>query len=154
MTGLIDKYLAEFGTTRYKVAKISGLTENALRNANNQQIKDMSVRVLQALSMATAQTDWYVLRRLHELSSEDLKGFRALIDKYNVQDEKQEIKLRTLIFELETRGVTINEFTFNRFEDEEHDNIKTDISIAMGNAIQLLQKALENVKEGNAPTPE
>ena len=83
-----------------------------------------------------------------------LRGFKELLDEYGVKDHLRETKLKLVISELENNGVKINQFTFERFKQEKHNDVKDDLIEALDNTIQDLEKALENVKMGKAPSIE
>ncbi len=83
-----------------------------------------------------------------------LRGFKELLDEYGVKDPLRETKLKLAISELEQNGVKVNQFTFERFKQEKHDDVKADLIEMLDSTIQNLETALENVKTGNAPTIE
>ena len=80
-----------------------------------------------------------------------LRGFKELLDEYGARDHLRELKLKMIISELEQNGVKVNQFTFERFNKEKHDDIKSDLIETLDNTIEDLEKALENVKMGKAP---
>lgn len=83
-----------------------------------------------------------------------LRGFKELLDEYGVKDPLRETKLKLSVSELENNGVKVNQFTFERFKQEKHDDVKADLIETLDNTIQDLEKALENVKMGKEPNIE
>lgn len=81
-----------------------------------------------------------------------LRGFKELLNEYGVKDPLRETKLKLVISELENNGVKVNQFTFERFKQEKHSDVKTDLIGTLDNTIEDLENALENVKMGKAPT--
>lgn len=84
-------------------------------------------------------------------SQDSLRGFKSLLDERGVKDPLRETKLKLAISQLENNGVKVNQFTFERFKQEKHDDIKADLIETLDNTIEDLEKALENVKMGRAP---
>lgn len=83
-----------------------------------------------------------------------LRGFKELLNEYDVKDHLRETKLKLVISELENNGVKVNQFTFERFKQEKHDDVKGDLIETLDNTIEDLEKALENVKMGKEPNIE
>lgn len=52
------------------------------------------------------------------------------------------------------KGVKVSQFSFERFEQEVHSDIKSSVLHAMDNAIATLEASLENLNLGNDPLPE
>lgn len=90
---------------------------------------------------------------VEQLKPQDaLRGFKALLNEYGVKDPLRETKLKLAVSELENNGVKVNQFTFERFKQEKHDDVKADLIETLDSTIEDLEKALENVKMGKAPT--
>ena len=81
-----------------------------------------------------------------------LRGFKELLNEYGVEDPLRETKLKLAISELENNGVKVNQFTFERFKQEKHSDVKADLIETLDNTIEDLEKAFENVKMGKAPS--
>lgn len=90
---------------------------------------------------------------VERLKSQDaLRGFKSMLDEYGAKDSLRETKLKLVISELDNNGVKVNQFTFERFKQENHDDVKSDLIETLDNTIEDLEKALENVKMGKAPS--
>ncbi len=151
----LDRYLKGNDVTRADVAKISGIPATTLAEYKKKEFDRMPVYIVNGIAMTIGKKPWEVLRDLQLLeNNDDLNGFSAILKKYNATFPELEISLSALIEELADRGVTIDPFSFNRFENEEHRNVRKDLRTALENTIKSLEKALDNLEKGNAPLPE
>lgn len=151
---ILDSYLKNNGASRYKVSKISGLAQTTLAEYKEKELRTFPVYLLDAVGMVVGKKAWEVLKEMQQLvDNDDLNGFSVILEKYNVSFPSLEIKLAALIDTLNDKGVTIDPFSFNRFENEPHDDIEADVEIALKNAIAALETALKNLENGNPPFP-
>lgn len=73
----IDNYLKLFDLTRYDVAKVSGVSQGGLSDANKRSASKLTYRILQALAMATGQTPGKVFDDL--LKAERSRDYQAKV---------------------------------------------------------------------------
>ena len=140
--GLLDEYLEENGTTRYQLAKISGLSQGLLATYRDKELKNYPVYLLEAIGMVIGKKSWVVLEEMNALNPvDDLNGFRELLNRYGYSFPGLEESLKTWLLILKKNNINVEPFSFNRFENEEHDNIEEDIEKAMTNAITMLEEA-------------
>ncbi|HAA8551916.1 anti-CRISPR protein AcrIIA1, partial [Listeria monocytogenes] len=101
-----------------------------------------TVSILRSLSLISGLSVSDVLFELEDIekNSDDLAGFKHLLDKYKLSFPAQEFELYCLIKEFESANIEVLPFTFNRFENEEHVNIKKDVCKALENAITVLKE--------------
>lgn len=139
---MIDDFLKQFNLTRYQVAKISGVGATTLAMANDKPINSLSVRVLQALAMATGKTPGQVLDILIKQQGNPIITFMQAhpgLDKQLVNDiEDQMIKIHN-------DGGFLSNVTFNRYYDEGEDTNER-ATVAMENLKQQLTEFLNNKK--------
>lgn len=137
---MIDKFLKAFGLTRYQVAKISGVLEATLSLANDKPINSLSVRVLQALAMATGLTPGEVLDKLIKQEGNPIINFIQAhpgLDKTLVRD------VENLMIDLNGLGADLSNVTFNRYYDEGQDTNER-ATAAMTNIRKQLNEFLKN----------
>lgn len=140
--GLLDEYLEENGTTRYQLSKISGLSQGLLSTYKDKELKNYPVYLLESIGMVIGKKSWVVLEEIDALKPiDDLNGFRELLNKYGCSFPDLEENLKTWLLILKKNNINVEPFSFNRFENEEHDNIEEDIEKAMTNAITMLEEA-------------
>lgn len=146
---LLDDYLKAHGVTRYKLSQISGIGESTLASYKKKELKEFPVYLLEGIGMLIGKKSWEVLEDLKMLENQDdLNGFGTLLKKYNISYPELEIKLAALIDALADRGVGIEPFTFNRFENGEHtEDVQADIKKMLENAIVMLEGVLEETEE-------
>lgn len=68
MAGILDKYLEEYGITRYQLAKKSGIGQATWFHANNKPIERWKVKQVQALAKSTGVTASEALQKLEEIN--------------------------------------------------------------------------------------
>lgn len=64
--GLLDEYLEENGTTRYQLAKISGLSQGLLSTYRDKDLKNYPVYLLEAIASTINKKSWVILKELKE----------------------------------------------------------------------------------------
>jgi len=69
--GLLDEYLEENGTTRYQLAKISGLSQGLLSTYKDKELKNYPVYLLKSIGMAVGKKSWAVLEEMNALTPID-----------------------------------------------------------------------------------
>ncbi|EAG3565667.1 hypothetical protein B8102_13290 [Listeria monocytogenes] len=139
---LLDEFLKKHNKTRYQLSKLTGISQNTLNDYNKKELNKYTVSFLRTLSMCVGMSTVDVFIELAELekSYDDLAGFKHLLDKYKLSFPAQEFELYCLIKEFESANIEVLPFTFNRFENEEHVNIKKDVCKALENAITVLKE--------------
>jgi len=126
---MIDNFLKKYNLTRYQVAKISGVPESTLVSANDSHINSLSVRVIQALSMATGKTPGAVL---DELIKQPGNPIIVFIQSHPGLNKKLVSDIENLMIDLHKQGADIKNVTFNRYYDEGNDTNER-ATIAMQN---------------------
>ncbi|WPC18537.1 helix-turn-helix transcriptional regulator (plasmid) [Pediococcus inopinatus] len=126
---MIDNFLKKYNLTRYQVAKISGVPESTLVSANDSRINSLSVRVLQALAMATGKTPGAVLDKLIKQQGNPIIVF---IQAHPGLNKKLVSDIENLMIDLHKQGADIKNVTFNRYYDE-GDDTNERATIAMQN---------------------
>lgn len=137
---MIDDFLKQFNLTRYQVAKISGVRASTLAMANDKPINSLSVRVLQALAMATGKTPGQVLDDLIKQQGNPIINFMQAhpgLDKQLVND------IEDLMIKIHNDGGALGNVTFNRYYDE-GDDTNERATVAMQNLKQQLTEFLNN----------
>ncbi|MBC1377835.1 anti-CRISPR protein AcrIIA1 [Listeria innocua] len=139
---LLDKFLKKYNLTRYQLSKLTGISENTLKDQNEKSLNKYTVSILRALALITDMPISDVLFELEDLekSYDDLAGFKQLLDKYKLSFPAQEFELYCLIKEFEAANIEVLPFTFNRFDNETHTDIEKDVQKALENAITVLKK--------------
>ncbi|HAC0646117.1 TPA_asm: anti-CRISPR protein AcrIIA1 [Listeria monocytogenes] len=139
---LLDEFLKKHDLTRYQLSKLTGISQNTLKDQNEKTLNKYTVSILRALALIAGMPASDVLLELEQLEKnmDDLAGFKHLLDKYKLSFPAQEFELYCLIKELESANIEVLPFTFNRFENEEHVNIGKDVCKALENAITVLKE--------------
>ena len=70
MAGILDKYLEEYGLTRYRLAKDSGISQTTWFNANTRTLDRWTVKQVQALAKSTGVASSTALRKLEEIEND------------------------------------------------------------------------------------
>ncbi|EAF5455113.1 anti-CRISPR protein AcrIIA1 [Listeria monocytogenes] len=143
---LLDEFLKKHDLTRYQLSKLTGISQNTLKDQNEKSLNKYNVSFLRALSMCAGISTSDVFNELEELEKnyDDLAGFKHLLDKYKLSFSAQEFELYCLIKEFESANIEVLPFTFNRFENEEHADIEKDVKKALDNAIAVLKEKKKN----------
>lgn len=148
---ILDEYLQNNGITRYSLSKISGIPTSTLLDINKRPLNNFTINILKGIATAVGKRSWQVLRDLEELEMErdPLLGFRAFLEQHQCYFPDLEQEMHAIINELEENNARLAHFSFNRFESEEHDNLRADARVAMENAIQTLREFLYEIKKDN-----
>ncbi|EIN8846742.1 anti-CRISPR protein AcrIIA1 [Listeria monocytogenes] len=139
---LLDEFLKKHDLTRYQLSKLTGISQNTLKDQNEKTLNKYTVSILRALALIAGMPASDVLLELEQLEKnmDDLAGFKHLLDKYKLSFPAQEFELYCLIKEFESANIEVLPFTFNRFENEEHVDIEKDVKKALNNAIAVLKE--------------
>ncbi|WP_187992133.1 anti-CRISPR protein AcrIIA1 [Listeria innocua] len=139
---LLDEFLKKHNKTRYQLSKLTGISQNTLKDQNEKSLNKYTVSILRALALITGMPISDVLFELEDLEKnyDDLAGFKHLLDKYKLSFPAQEFELYCLIKEFESANIEVLPFTFNRFESETHADIEKDVQKALENAIDVLKE--------------
>ncbi|EAG4505939.1 hypothetical protein CBM20_14530 [Listeria monocytogenes] len=139
---LLDEFLKTHNLTRYQLSKLTGISQNTLKDQNEKPLNKYSVSILRALALITEQQVTDVFTELAEIEKnyDDLAGFKHLLDTHNLSFPAQEFELYCLIKEFESTNIEVLPFTFNRFESETHVDIEKDVKKALENAITVLKE--------------
>ncbi|MBC1378025.1 anti-CRISPR protein AcrIIA1 [Listeria innocua] len=143
---LLDEFLKTHNLTRYQLSKLTGISQNTLKDQNEKALNKYTVSLLRGLALVTGLSDSNVLFELASIEKnyDDLAGFKQLLDKYKLSFPAQEFELYCLIKEFESANIEVLPFTFNRFENEEHADIEKDVKKALNNAIAVLKEKKKN----------
>ncbi|WP_063697116.1 helix-turn-helix transcriptional regulator [Pediococcus inopinatus] len=139
---MIDNFLKKYNLTRYQVAKISGVPESTLVSANDSRINSLSVRVLQALAMATGKTPGAVL---DELIKQQGNPIIVFIQSHPGLNKKLVSDIENLMIDLHNQEANVKNVTFNRYYDE-GDDTNERATIAMQNLKTQLIEFKHNLK--------
>lgn len=144
---LLDEFLKKHNKTRYQLSKLTGISQNTLKDQNEKSLNKYTVSILRALALITGMPISDVLFELEDLekNADDLAGFKHLLDTYKLSFPAQEFELYCLIKEFESANIEILPFTFNRFESETHVDIEKDVKKALNNAIAVLKEKKEEL---------
>ena len=142
---LLDSYLKSHDITRYQVAKVSGISPQALQRLNeSDDLAKFSVNHLRGIGMLTGQMSWEVLQDLEalEASTDKLLGFNRVLRKYGVSFPDDELQLAVMISQLKNKGINVAPSSFNRLEADLENaspsQIKEGLHKALLNAIDTL----------------
>lgn len=143
---LIDIYLMERDTTRYELAKVSGIPQTSWSTLATKDTNAYKGRHLKALSMMSDETPGEVLDSLIEieLENDDLNGLKTLLNQHNYQNKYKEMRIRFLLDEIDKKGITLKPFTFNRLNNNKITN--DDLEIVLNNTVEVLRDILKNGK--------
>ncbi|EAF4479049.1 TPA_asm: anti-CRISPR protein AcrIIA1 [Listeria monocytogenes] len=144
---LLDEFLKKHDLTRYQLSKLTGISQNTLKDQNEKSLNKYTVSFLRALSLISGLSVSDILFELEDIerSVDDLAGFKYLLDKHKLSFPAQEFELYCLIKEFESANIEVLTFTFNRFENEEHADIEKDVKKALNNAIAVLKEKKEEL---------
>ncbi|MBC2142831.1 anti-CRISPR protein AcrIIA1 [Listeria innocua] len=139
---LLDKFLKKYNLTRYQLSKLTGISQNTLKDQNEKSLNKYTVSLLRALALITGMSISDVLFELEDLekNADDLAGFKQLLDTHNLSFPAQEFELYCLIKEFESANIEVLPFTFHKFENEVHIDIEKDVQKALENAITVLKE--------------
>ena len=144
--GLIEEYLNKNDRTIDGMSTLTGVSKEKLDEFNSKSLNEYPMSLIRSLAMYVGKESWVVLEDLELMTAQrdPLLGFRDLLIKYKCTFPLLEIELKQLIDYATTEGIKINNFTFNRFEDEvvDYDNKKEAVETAMENAIEVLNEML------------
>ncbi|EAC2471049.1 anti-CRISPR protein AcrIIA1 [Listeria monocytogenes] len=139
---LLDEFLKKHDLTRYQLSKLTGISQNTLKDQNEKTLNKYTVSILRALALITGMPISDVLFELEDLekNADDLAGFKQLLDTHKLSFPAHEFELYCLIKEFESVNIEVLPFTFNRFESETHVDIEKDVRKALENAITVLKE--------------
>lgn len=150
----LDEYLKLNGTTRYEVAKISGISESSFKNLLLQDVSNYAGRFYRAIGLVLGKTGGQVY---DEITADENKVFNFL-GKYHIHDKERVTELIDYMLYFKKHDIDVTDVSFNRFENEiESGNIEgneDDVLDVIDNLIESFKTMKENVKSGNLPTPE
>ncbi|MBZ5958124.1 hypothetical protein [Leuconostoc gasicomitatum] len=150
----LDDYLKSNGTTRYEVAKISGISESSFKNLLLQDVSNLSGRFYRAIGLVLGKTGGQVY---DEITADENKVFNFL-GKYHIHDKERVTELLDYMLYFKKHDIDVTNISFNRFENEiENGNIsgdEDDVLQVIDNLIETFKTMKENVESGNLPTPE
>ncbi|EAE8638899.1 hypothetical protein BR099_14710, partial [Listeria monocytogenes] len=134
---ILDEFLNEHQITRYRLSKITGISNQLLLQYTKKTLEEYPVWLLRALAAATDQTIEEVLNKLEILETEkhQLYGIRSFLEKYNCSFPQEEWMLYRALYLVEALNMDLEEMKFDRFEKEEHVNIEKDVQEAVSNAV-------------------
>ncbi|WP_270996139.1 hypothetical protein [Listeria seeligeri] len=137
---LLDEFLKEHHITRYKLAKISGISNQLLLLYTKKELDEYPVWLLRALAAVTNQTTEEVLHKLEviETKHDNLYGIRSFLKKYHCSFPQEELKIYRAFRAVEALDMELENMEFDRFEKEEHLNIEKDVQKALNNAVKTI----------------
>ncbi|EAF1122831.1 hypothetical protein CGX11_14670 [Listeria monocytogenes] len=137
---ILDEFLNEHQITRYRLSKITGISNQLLLQYTKKRLEEYPVWLLRALAAATDQTIEEVLNKLEILETEkhQLYGIRSFLEKYNCSFPQEEWMLYRALYLVEALNMDLEEMKFDRFEKEEHANMVKDVQSAVSNAVSTI----------------
>ncbi|WP_271006937.1 hypothetical protein [Listeria seeligeri] len=137
---LLDEFLNEHAITRYRLAKISGISNQLLLLYTKKELDEYPVWLLRALAASTDQTTEEVLHKLEviEAKHDNLHGIRSFLKKHDCSFPQEELKIYHAFRAIEALDMELNEMEFDRFEKEEHLNMEKDVQKALNNAVKTI----------------
>ncbi|EQB9225630.1 helix-turn-helix domain-containing protein [Listeria monocytogenes] len=138
---ILDEFLNDHDINRYRLAKITGISNQLLLQYTKKGLTDYPVWLLRALASATDLTIEEVLNKLEilETAKHQLYGIRAFLEKHNCSFPQEELKLYRALYSVESLNMDLEEMKFDRFEKEEHVNIENDVQKAVNNAAETIE---------------
>lgn len=148
---LLDKFLNEYHLTRYRISKISGISNQLLGLYTKKELADYPIWLIRALAAATDQTTEEALNKLEilETASDDLYGVRSFLMKYNCSFPQEELNFYRALRAVEALNMDLEEMKFDRFEKEEHTNIEQDVKKALSNATETIETIIWKRRNGH-----
>lgn len=150
----LDEYLKSNGTTRYEVAKISGISESSFKNLLLQDVSNYAGRFYRAIGLVLGKTGGQVY---DEMTADENMVFNFL-GKYHIHDKARVTELIDYMLFFKKRDIDVTDVSFNRFENEiESGNIdgnEDDVLAVIDNLIETFKTMKENVESGHLPIPE
>lgn len=144
----IDIFLSRNEETRYSLSRLSGIRESTLAHQAKNPLSKLPVSTLRALGMLTGLNSWSVLEVLESIEAEldPLLGFRDFLISHECTFPLLELELKELIDYADLKGIEIQNFAFNRFNEETHENMKKDVRKALENAISQLSELINTLE--------
>lgn len=150
----LDEYLKSNNTTRYEVAKISGISESSFKNLLLQEVSNYAGRFYRAIGLVLGKTGGQVY---DEMTADDNTVFNFL-GKYHIHDKERVTELLDYMLYFKKHDIDVTNVSFNRFDNEiESGHIsgdEDDVLEVVDNLIETFKTMKENVEAGNLPTPE
>lgn len=137
---LLDEFLNEHAITRYRLAKISGISNQLLLLYTKKGLDEYPVWLLRALAAATDQTTEEVLNKLEviETKYDNLYGIRPFLEKYHCSFPQEELNVYKAFRAVEALDMEFEEMEFHRFDKETHTDIEKDVQKALKNAVKTI----------------
>lgn len=150
----LDDYLKQNNTTRYEVAKISGIPEASFKNLLKQDVGNYAGRFYRAIGLVIGKTGGQVY---DEITADENRIYDFL-SKHHVHDKARVTKLLDFLLYLKKHDIDVSNISFNRFDDEidsgKIDGTQDDVMRVIDNLIETFQTMKNNVDSGNLPLPE
>lgn len=150
----LDNYLKQYNTTRYEVAKISGIPEASFKNLLAQDVSNYAGRFYRAIGLVIGKTGGQVY---DELTADENRIYDFL-SKYHVHDKERVTKLLDFLLYFKKHDIDVSNISFNRFDDEiesgKIEGTQDDVMRVIDNLIETFQTMKDNVENGNLPLPE
>ncbi|MBC2184544.1 hypothetical protein HCB33_14380 [Listeria sp. FSL L7-0233] len=137
---ILDEFLNAHDINRYRLAKITGISNQLLLQYTKKELADYPVWLLRALAATTGLTVEEVLNKLEilETSKHELYGVRLFLEKYNCSFPREELNLYRALYLVEALKIDLEEMKLDRFEKEEHVNIEKDVQKAVNDAVNTI----------------
>lgn len=135
----IDNFLKNYEVNRYDIAKISGVGQSTLADANKRPASKLTVKVLQALAMGTGRTPGEVLDALLKAEGNPVIRF---IEAHPYMDKQLVQEVQNLMIKAHENHITLKNITFNRYYDEGPDT-NENAEIAMKNLASELKRFIK-----------
>jgi len=150
----LDEYLKLNNTTRYEVAKISGIPETSFKSIRNRDVNNLSGRFYRAIGLVLGKTGGQIY---DEITADENTVFNFL-GKHHVHDKERVTELLDYMLYFKKHDIDVTNVSFNRFENEiENGNIsgdEDDVLEVVDNLIGTFKKMKGIFEAGNLPISE
>ncbi|MEE8831354.1 MAG: hypothetical protein SOI57_00045 [Leuconostoc gelidum] len=150
----LDEYLKSNNTTRYEVAKISGISESSFNSIHNRDVNNLSGRFYRAIGLVLGKTGGQVY---DEITADENTVFNFL-GKYHIHDKARVTELLDYMLYFKKHDIDVTSVSFNIFENEiasgDISGDENDVLKVIDNLIENFKTMKENVESGNLPTLE
>jgi len=110
----LDEYLKSNNTTRYEVAKISGISESSFKNLLLQDVNNYAGRFYHAIGLVLGKTGGQVY---DEITADENTVFNFL-GKYHIHDKARVTELLDYMLYFKKHDIDVTSVSFNIFENE------------------------------------
>lgn len=122
----IDDFLKYSDLTRYDIAKISGISETTLADANQRPVNKMTVKVVQAIAMGVGMTPGRTLDELLRVEGNPIMQF-IQAHPYMNHDLVKEVK--EFMSDAAEKGIFVENLNFDQYYNQPDTNERAEIAL-------------------------